>query len=268
MTSLSISQSSGVFTVTDAQGRSLSIEQGNGSGYFFGTDYQNSGSLNVEANIPNGLFVEWDNEELVIKHRNGGGVDVTNFASTSLGTATFDVAETATSPLKEPITFQDTADSTYASVTGVIGASKIALNFSNTYGYAADGGTSDASLSATYSFKITDSDGHHYIYFSASDMLDIQRNNNTDAAIKSAIEANLAAQILVGAETGTFNDNRISADEFVIDYSNGVLTIENIEGRDLAVEEFSSDHGKVTVSLLDGLQGTNPYLQNMHMLLK
>ena len=60
----------------------------------------------------------------------------------------------------------------------------------------------------------------------------------------------------VGAETGTFNDNRISADEFVIDYSNGVLTIENIEGRDLAVEEFSSDHGKVTVSLLDGLQGT------------
>ena len=47
------------------------------------------------------------------------------------------MAETATSPLKEPITFQDTADSTYASVTGVIGASKIALNFSNTYGYAA-----------------------------------------------------------------------------------------------------------------------------------
>ena len=33
-------------------------------------------------------------------------------------------------------------------------------------------------------------------------MLDIQRNNNTDAAIKSAIEANLAAQILVGAEGG------------------------------------------------------------------
>ena len=39
--------------------------------------------------------------------------------------------------------------------------------------------------------------------FSAGDLLDIQRNNNTDAAIKSAVEANLAAQILVGAEGGT-----------------------------------------------------------------
>ena len=255
--SLSISQTAGVFSITDAQGRSLSIEQGNGSGYFFGTDYQNSGSLNVEGNTPNGLFVEWDDEELVIKHSNGGGVDVTNFSSTSLGTATFDVADTATSALKDPITFQDTADSTYASVTGVIGSSKIALNFSNTYGYAADGGTSDASLAAEYEFKITDGDGHHYIYFSASDLLDIQRNNNTDAGIKSAIEANLAAQILVGAESGTFNDSRISADEFVIDYRNGVLTIENLEGRDLAVEDFSSEHGKLTVSLLDGLQGTD-----------
>ena len=83
-----------------------------------------------------------------------------------------------------------------------------------------------------------------------------KRNNNTDAAIKSAIEANFAAQILVGAEGGTFNDNRISADEFIINYASGILTIENIEGRDLAVEEFSSEHGKVTVSLLDGLQGT------------
>ena len=255
--SLSISQTAGVFTVTDAQGRSLSIEQGNGSGYFFGTDYQNSGSLDVEGNTSNGLFVEWDDEELVIKHSLGGGVDVTNFSSTGLGTATFDVADTAISLLKDPITFQDTADSTYASTTGVIGSSKIALNFSNTYGYAADGGTSDTNLAAEYEFKITDGDGHHYIYFSASDLLDIQRNNNTDAAIKSAIEANLATQILVGAEGGTFNDSRISADEFVVDYRNGVLTIENLEGRDLAVEEFSSEHGKVTVSLLDGLQGTD-----------
>ena len=164
--SLSVSQTAGVFTITDAQGRSLSIEQGNGSGYFFGSDYQNSGSLNVEANVPSGLFVEWDEDELVIKHSKGGGVDVTNFSSTSLGTSTFDVADTATSPLKDPITFQDTADSTFSSVTGVIGSSKIALNFSNTYGYAADGGTSDANLAAEYEFKITDGDGHHYIYFS------------------------------------------------------------------------------------------------------
>ncbi len=256
--SVSVSQSSGVFTITDAQGRSLSIEQGNGSGYFFGSDYQNSGSLNVEANVPNGLFVEWDNDDLVIKHTKGAGVDITNFSSSALGTATFDVADTASSALKEPITFQDNADSTYASVSGVIGSSKIALNFSDTFGYGGDsaGTAADTVLFAQYGFKITDGDGHHYINFSAGDLLDIQRLNNTDAAIKSAVEANLRAQILVGAEGGRFNDSRISSDEFIIDYANGVLTIENIEGRDLAVEEFSSEHGTLTVSLLDGLHGT------------
>ena len=55
---------------------------------------------------------------------------------------------------------------------------------------------------------------------------------------------------------------RISADEFEIDYSNGILTVTNTEGRDLAVEEFSSGYGKITVSLLDGLHGSKIYHQN------
>ena len=36
---------SGIFTIEDAQGRSLSVEQGAGTGYFFGTDSQNSGAI-------------------------------------------------------------------------------------------------------------------------------------------------------------------------------------------------------------------------------
>ena len=255
--SLSVSHSSGVFTVTDAQGRALIVEQGDGTGYFFGSDIQNSGPLEVQANETNGLTVEWDGDELIVRHKNGGGVDLTNFSSTGLGTATFDVADTAVSALKEPVTFQDTAASTVGSAKGVIGESKIAINFSNTFGYAADGaGTADSALVAEYGFKVTDGDGHHYIAFTAGSLLDIQRMNNTDAAIKAAVEANLAAQILVGANAGTFNDNRISADEFEIDYASGILTITNLEGRDLAIEEFTSEHGTATVSLLDGLQGS------------
>ena len=255
--SLSVSHSSGVFTVTDAQGRALVVEQGNGTGYFFGSDIQNSGPLEVQANETNGLTVEWDGEELVVRHENGGGVDLTNFSSTGLGTATFDVADTAVSALKEPVTFQDAAASTVGSAKGVIGESKIAINFSNTFGYAADGaGTADTALKAEYGFKVTDGDGHHYIAFTAGSLLDIQRMNNTDAAIKAAVEANLAAQILKGANAGTFNDNRISADEFEINYASGILTITNLEGRDLAIEEFTSEHGTATVSLLDGLQGS------------
>ena len=255
--SISISHSSGVFTVTDARGRALVVEQGNGTGYFFGSDVQNSGPLEVQANEFNGLTVEWDEDEMVVRHANGGGVDLTNFSSTGLGTATFDVADTAISALKEPVTFQDNAASTVGSAKGDIGESKIAINFSNTFGYAADGaGTADTALAAEYGFKVTDGDGHHYIAFTAGSLLDIQRMNNTDAAVKAAVEANLAAQILVGATSGTFNDNRISADEFEIGYASGILTITNLEGRDLAIEEFTSEHGTATVSLLDGLQGS------------
>ena len=152
--SLSVSHSSGVFTVTDAQGRALIVEQGDGTGYFFGSDIQNSGPLEVQANETNGLTVEWDGDELVVRHENGGGVDLTNFSSTGLGTATFDVADTAVSALKEPVTFQDTAASTVGSAKGVIGESKIAINFSNTFGYAADGaGTSDTALGCRIWFQ-------------------------------------------------------------------------------------------------------------------
>ena len=106
---------------------------------------------------------------------------------------------------------------------------------------------------AEYGFKVTDGDGHHYIAFTAGSLLDIQRMNNTDAAIKAAVEANLAAQILVGANAGTFNNARISADEFEIDYASSDSLTTNLEGRDLAIEEFTSEHGTATVSLLDGL---------------
>ena len=64
--SLTISQTAGVFTVTDAQGRALVVGQGDGTGYFFGSDIQNSGPLETQANMPNGLSVEWDESDLVI----------------------------------------------------------------------------------------------------------------------------------------------------------------------------------------------------------
>ena len=43
--SITVTHSSGRFTVEDAQGRAMAISQGNGTGYFFGTDEQNNGSL-------------------------------------------------------------------------------------------------------------------------------------------------------------------------------------------------------------------------------
>ena len=254
--SVSVTESSGVFTIEDAQGRYLEVSQGSGNGYFFGSDEQNSGSIYATATTQNNLSVAWsdDGSKLVVSHAAAGGVDISNFASTSTGTATFDVADTATTGVAEPIVLQDTLADSTASVRGIIGESKIALNFSDTFGYAADGaGTADTGLAAEYVFKITDGAGNVYADFSgSSSALDIQHLNNTDAAIEAFVLANLTAQITA---TG-FNDNRIDVNEFDVEYTGGILTISNTEGRDLRVEDFSSAYGTITVSKLDGLEGT------------
>ena len=52
-----VAQSSGQFTIEDAQGRSLEISQGEGTGYFFGTDEQNNGKLSTDANTQNNISV-------------------------------------------------------------------------------------------------------------------------------------------------------------------------------------------------------------------
>ena len=76
-------------------------------------------------------------------------------------------------------------------------------------------------------------------YFSASDLLDIQSYNKSDATIKAAVEANLAAQIQVGfGSASTSNDTTVSADEFAVDYSNGVLTITNSEEETWQLKSF------------------------------
>ena len=256
--SVNVTVSTGRFSVEDAQGRSLAISQGNGTGYFFGTDEQNNGasSLSVDGNVQNNISVDWNDAgtELVFNHAAAGEMTISNYDSVSTGIATFDVADTATSSLTDPVALQEDAvvDST-ASARGQIGESKVALNFSNTFGYAADSGSgaADSNLVAEYVFKVTDGAGNIYMDFSGtSSALDIQRLNNTDAAIKTFVETNLSANI------ATFGDGRIGKDEFEVDYSNGVLTITNTEGRDLAIEDFSSSYGKATVSKLDQLSGT------------
>ena len=250
--SISVTNSSGVFTIEDAQGRSLSIEQGAGNGFFFGTDEQNNGSVDTTANTQNNLSVAFDGSDLVISHASAGGVDLTNYtAAASTTYNVFSASEGSTSALTEPVvlTNQTAGVSTSASVKGNISESKIALNFSNTYGYAAnDAGTADSFLTATYAFSLTDGNGNVYASFTGANALDVQRLNNTDVEIKAAVEALILTTALA--------DTLITKDEFSVDYTGGVLTISNSLGRHLAIEHFSSNYGKVVVSKLDGLEGT------------
>ena len=251
--SITVTNSSGVLTIEDAQGRAISLEQGSGNGFFFGTDEQNNGSIDTSANTQNNLSVAFDGNDMVISHAAAGGVDLTNYTASDANTYNvFSPSGGAISSLTEPVVLADDAVSTSISAKGDISESKIAINFSNTFGYAAESaGVSDAFLSATYAFELTDGAGNIYASFTGSDILDIQRLNNSDAAIKSAVEANITAQITASS----FADTLITDDEFIVDYSGGVLTITNSLGRDLSIENFSSEYGTASVSKLDGLSG-------------
>jgi flagellin len=250
--SITVSQTNGVFTITDAQGRAMSIEQGAGSGYFFGDDTQNSGSINVSENVQNNLSVAFDGSDLVINHASAGGVDVTNYTAANASTyTTLSASGAAVSSLTEPVVLADDAVSTSITANGVKGESKIALNFSDTFGYASSTGNSaDSGLKAEYAFKITDGAGNVYADFSGT-ALDIQNINMTDANIVSAVEGRLA----LGISANFSSDTTFGADEFEVNYSGGILSITNTEGRDLSISEFSSSFGSVAVSKLDGLAG-------------
>ena len=140
--SITVTESSGRFTVEDAQGRAMSISQGAGTGYFFGTDEQNNGTLSVDANIQNNVSVAWndDGSALVFNHAAAGELTISNYDSVASGIATFDVADTASTAVAEPVSLQeDTVFDSTVSAKGIVGESKIALNFSNVFGYAADG---------------------------------------------------------------------------------------------------------------------------------
>ena len=110
-------------------------------------------------------------------HAAAGELTISNYDSVASGIATFDVADTGSTSVTEPVSLQEDSvfDST-ASAKGIVGESQIALNFSNVFGYAkvSGAGSSDASLVAEYVFKITDGAGNVYMDFSgASSALDL-----------------------------------------------------------------------------------------------
>ena len=111
------------------------------------------------------------------------------------------------------------------------------MNFSNVFECAhQDAPGRDIDLT-TICIELTDGAGNIYASFTGGDILNVQRLNNSDAAIVSAVEAQLMAT--------AFADTTITDDEFEVDYSGSVLTITNKLGRDLAIENFSSVNGSV-----------------------
>ena len=75
--------------------------------------------------------------------------------------------------------------------------SKIAIHFSNLWGYAhQDASQRDIDLTATYAFNLTDGAGNIYASFTGNDVLDVQKLNNSDAEIISAVKEQIKATIV------------------------------------------------------------------------
>jgi flagellin len=247
--SLSVAYTANAFVITDAEGRSIEVFQGAGDGFLFGTDDDNSGSLAVDSTIQNNISAAWDGSTIVLTNAAGGDITVDNISYTG-SSIIFDAAEGQESQV-DPIYYASTnysnissSDGNEVRFEGVAEESSMTLVFSNRVGDP--GGTA-----AQYGFKITNAAGVVYADLTDTAALDVHEDvSEADiiAAVKAALSAGIAANMSA--------DDTITLSEFDISFSNGSLSITNTAGRALAVQEFSSEVGTMTVVPSNELGGS------------
>ena len=253
----------GFITVTDAEGRAIAISQGIGSGHLFGTDAANvsaSNLMSVGATVQNNIYAEWgDSASITLTNTAGGEIKMNGFSATAgaaYNRVTFDADPDDEYDL-DPIVFTEgdygTIDATgnlEARYQGRVEATEMALTFSQTYGASAGAATS-------YTFNLTNGDGDVYAAVSA---LDINPENMTNAQVESAVIRAISVGVL--ALSG---DNQIDASEFDVSFDGTTLLITNQNGRHLAVENFSSATGSMSVQALNELGRVETLASQNHL---
>ena len=229
---ISVTESSGVFTVTDAEGRSIEITQGAGSGAIFGTDADNDGVLSVDGNMKANLTAAWSGNDLIITNTAGGVTNLTGYSATGGARVMFDAVSDAQSLEDiDPVALVGTAESSDALTFGAaVEPSVLSVNFSDRIG---DGTNAD------YAFKLTDGNGNVLADLSAG--LDVHEGLSA-STIVAAVEA------AIGTALTGYADDTFTAASFDVQFNGTTLTITNTDGRALAIEEFSSTGGYATVT--------------------
>ena len=118
-----------------------------------------------------------------------------------------------------------------ATYSGNVENSSLSLRFSDRVG---------SSTTAQYSFRITDGEGHEYGSVTDLSLIDTRDN----ASIQADILAALSSGVLSLAGT----DSSLDINEFEVTFSGDQLIISNSQGRALAIENFSSTHGFLSVT--------------------
>ena len=240
---ITVASSSGVLTVSDTQGRRLEVSQGSGNGYLFGTDTVNGGSLLARASQNNPISVNWDGDNLVVTNDLGGKIAVSGYSASGANQVIFNIVDDAqidSMNVNEPVLLAaggaTVAAMPTASFVGKTESSEIAIRFSDLTG---DGTNSN------YTFKITNGDGDVYASLANLDVFKDVSQASVVGAIKTALST--------GVGTLDNTDSSMNVNEFDVTFNGDTLVIKNNAGRALAVEEFSSTSGYVTVTPMNEL---------------
>ena len=232
-----------ILSVTDAQGRGITITQGVGDGALFGTDAANTLTpVTAQKNTQTNLSVAFDsNNDLIITNSAGGETTVAGAAAPAGETITFDVVTGTAGQVVDPQVLTGAVTEMDAiTFSGEREESKISMTFDDLVG---DGANSQAT------FNVTDGSGNVYMTVAALDVFGGQGATAgvTDASVIAALQADLVTGI--GALDDSDESYKLS--DFTIEYTAGVLAITNSAGAKLAIEDYSSGHTKATVTPLN-----------------
>ena len=223
--------------ITDQNGRRIKVTQGAGDGTMFGTDATNNGGLLATETVRNNISAAWSGDNLVITNTAGGKVALSGYTAQSDSQVLFDVVTDSQSEgVNEPILLAQAANNaatmTTATFTGNVEQSQVSIRLSDRFGNGS---------SAHYSFVLTNGDGD--VYGTVENTLNFYKDTSA-----STIEASVLASLSVGIATLAGTDSSIDLQEFAVEFSGDQLLITNTRGRALAVEDFSSSHGFLTVT--------------------
>ena len=224
--SLTVTLASNEIVITDAQGRSINVTQGNGTGHLFGTDANNvDAPITTVASTSNAVSASMTGNVLTLTHTQGGKIDLSgfDFQNTEVGASTeyvtVDVVTDAHAEQRDPMKLANAAISSSAvTAQGIVDDTSINIELSDVF---FDGST------AAYTFNVTDGDGNDALTVSAVNF----HESVDDDTILTALRA--------GIQTGY--------DDLEVGYSNGTITVTSTDGRHLSVEGFSSSVGSARV---------------------
>jgi len=242
--SIQVSQTAGVFTVTDNKGRQIILAQGGGDGTLFGTDAANDGPLLVNANPKNNIVAQWSGNELLLTNKSGGKITVDNYdagAGVSASAVIFDTKSVSASQNYDPIALigTDTSDK-LASFSGKTESSALAVSFANRHG--GDG-------TASASFKLVTATGQEIADLTGASALEI--GDDDTAVTNQTIIDDVKAAIASGV--ASLNDAGIKVTDFDVKFNGNTLSITNSQGLSMKVSEYSSTDTQAVVTPLNEL---------------